>query len=138
MNLKSFFKECQNKDVFKMQSIYVVSSWVLLQVLALTWKPLGLPEKSVTYLIILLLIGFPLYILYIWKANVSPLEKEVIVLDKTELKKKAAFKKMYFTILGITAILCFVAVSLIINKNFKSIAELPSVNQSDKIVVLKF
>lgn len=138
MNLKSFFKECQNKDVFKMQSIYLVSSWVLLQVLALTWKPLGLPEKSVTYLIILLLIGFPLYILYIWKANVAPIEKEAIILDKTALKKKVAFKKMYFTILGVTAVLCVVAVSLIINKNFKNTAELTAVNQSDKIAVLKF
>lgn len=138
MNLKSFFKECQNKDVFKMQSIYVVSAWVLLQVVAVTWKPLGLPEKSVTYLIILLLICFPLYILYIWKANVVPMENEAIILDKTELKKKAAFKKMYFTILGVTAIFCLVAVLLIINKNFKNTAELPALNKSDKIAVLKF
>ena len=139
MKLKSFFKQCQDKNVFKMQSIYVVSSWVLLQVLALIWKPLGLPENSVTYLIILLLTVFPFYIFYIWKTNVAPLENEAIALDENELKEKKVFKKMYFSALGITAVLCLMAVMFIINKNFSdTIAELPTANQSDKIAVLKF
>jgi hypothetical protein len=138
MKLKSFFKQCQDKNIFKMQSIYVVSSWVLLQVLALIWKPLGLPEKSVTYLIILLLIGFPVYIFFIWKTNVAPLEKDAIALDVYELKEKRAFKKMYFSALGVTTVLCLVAVSLIINKNFAKTIVLPTVKPSDKIAVLKF
>jgi len=138
MNLKPFFKQCSDKDVFKMLSIYLVSAWVLLQVLALIWKPLGLPEKSVTYLIILLLIGFPFYIFYIWKANVAPLEKEAVVLDEFELKKKASFKKMYFSSLSVIAVINLVVVFLIINKNFANTVALPSVSQSDKIAVLKF
>ena len=53
-----------------MLSIYIVTSWVVLQVLSVIWQPLGLPEKSVTYLIIALLIGFPLYLIYLWKSRV--------------------------------------------------------------------
>ena len=97
-----------------MLSIYVVSAWVLLQVTALIWKPLGLPEKSVTYLIILLLIGFPFYGFYIWKASVAPLEMEAIVLDAFELKEKASFKKMYFSALAFIAVINIVIVFLII------------------------
>src|SRR3970282_700042 len=114
MKLKTFFKSCHDKEVFKMLSIYVVSAWVLLQVLALIWKPLGLPEKSVTYLIILLLIGFPFYVFYILKASVAPLEKEAIALDAMELKEKASFKKIYFLALGFIAVINIMIVFLII------------------------
>lgn len=138
MKLKSFFKSCHDKEVFKMLSIYVVSAWVLLQVTALTWKPIGLPEKSVTYLIILLFIGFPFYGFYIWKASVAPLEKEAIALNAFDLKEKASFKKMYFSALGFIAVINIVIVFLIINKNFAETIELPTVNPSDKIAVLKF
>ncbi|MDO9039599.1 MAG: hypothetical protein Q7U59_14760, partial [Lutibacter sp.] len=138
MNLRSFFKQCHDKEVFKMLSIYVVSSWVLLQVSALVWKPLGLPEKTVTYLIILLLISFPFYILYIWKAIVIPLENEIADLDDHQKKKKAAFKKGYFSSLGVISVINLVAVLLIINNNFKKTIDLPKVKQSDKIAVLKF
>ncbi|NEW78964.1 MAG: hypothetical protein GZ086_05955 [Gelidibacter sp.] len=138
MNLRSFFKQCHDKEVFKMLSIYVVSAWVLLQVSALIWKPLGLPEKTVTYLIILLLISFPFYILYIWKAIVIPLENEIIDLDDIEKKKKAAFKKGYFSSLGVISVINLVAVFLIINNNFAKTIALPKVKQSDKIAVLKF
>lgn len=138
MNLRSFFKQCHDKEVFKMLSIYVVSSWVLLQVLALVWKPLGLPEKTITYLILLLLISFPFYILYVWKAIVIPLENEIIDLDDIEKKKKAAFKKGYFSSLGVISIINLVAILLIINNNFTKTIALPKVKQSDKIAVLKF
>ncbi|MDP2069496.1 MAG: tetratricopeptide repeat protein [Lutibacter sp.] len=138
MNLRSFFKQCHDKEVFKMLSIYVVSSWVLLQVSALVWKPLGLPEKTVTYLILLLLISFPFYILYVWKAIVLPLENEIIDLDDIEKKKKAAFKKGYFSSLGVISVINLVAVLLIINNNFTNTIALPKVKQSDKIAVLKF
>lgn len=138
MKLKTFFKSCHDKEVFKMLSIYVVSAWVLLQVTALIWKPLGLPEKSVTYLIILLLIGFPFYGFYIWKASVAPLEKEAIELDAFELKEKASFKKMYFSVLAFIAVINMVIVFLIINKNFAETIVLPTVKPSDKIAVLKF
>ncbi|MDP3358055.1 MAG: hypothetical protein Q8S41_01780 [Lutibacter sp.] len=138
MNLRSFFKQCHDKEVFKMLSIYLVSSWVLLQVSALVWKPLGLPEKTVTYLIILLLISFPFYILYIWKAIVIPLENEITDLDDHQKKKKAAFKKGYFSSLGVISVINLVAVLLIINNNFKKTIDLPKVKQSDKIAVLKF
>ena len=50
MNLKGFIKECHKKEVFKMLSIYIVSSWVVLQVLALIASPLGLPEKTEPFL----------------------------------------------------------------------------------------
>lgn len=138
MNLKSFFSKCYDKDVFKMLSIYLVSAWVLLQVLTLLVKPLGLPDKSVTYLIILLLIGLPLYIFYIWKSNIAILKKDFIALDEIEQKEKRVFKKMYFSILSVITFINFIAVMLIINNNFIKTIVIPIAVQNDKIAVLKF
>ncbi len=120
-----------------MLSIYVVSSWVLLQVVSITWQPLGLPEKSVTFLIILLLIGFPIYILLLWKLRLAALEKAEIEIGDGK-PKKSGFQKMYFSSLGIIATLCAITAFLIVNINFSQQNQLPTLVESDKIAVLKF
>lgn len=140
MKLNSFFKQCHEKEVFKMLSIYVVSAWVILQVLSITWQPLGLPQKSVTFLIILLLLCFPLYIFFLWKFRVAPLQKTEAELDEKEEKKIVTFRKIYFSALGIITSLCVITVFLIVNKNFSQNEDdlLPKIIKSDKIAVLKF
>lgn len=145
MKLNSFFKQCHEKEVFKMLSIYVVSAWVILQVLAITWQPLGLPQKSVTFLIITLLLCFPFYIFFLWKFQLAPLQKTEAALDEAETdenveKEKKTFRKMYFSSLGIIASICVITVILIVNKNFygESADTLPKIVKSDKIAVLKF
>ena len=140
MKFNSFFKQCSEKEVFKLLSIYVVSAWVILQVLAVTWQPLGLPHKSVAFLIVVLLLCFPLYIFLLWKFRIAPIQKTETELDEKEEKKNASFKKMYFSALGIIASLCVIAIFLIINKNFslENSVILPKIIKSDKIAVLRF
>ncbi|QQX76191.1 MULTISPECIES: tetratricopeptide repeat protein [Aequorivita] len=140
MKLKSFFKQCHEKEVFKMLSIYIVSSWVILQVLSITWQPLGLPQKSVAFLIIVLLLCFPLYIFFLWKFRVAPLHKTETEIDERERKKRTTFQKMYFSALGIITSLCVIAVFLIVKRNFSQSSTdiFPKVIKSDKIAVLKF
>ncbi|SRX56201.1 hypothetical protein AEQU1_03231 [Aequorivita sp. CIP111184] len=123
-----------------MLSIYVVSAWVILQVLSITWQPLGLPQKSVAFLIIVLLLCFPLYIFFLWKFRIVPSQKTEIELDEKEKKKRTAFKKMYFSSLGIITSLCVISVFLIVTKNFSqnNADNLPKIIKSDKIAVLKF
>lgn len=136
-----------------MLSIYVVSTWVILQVLAVTWQPLGLPQKFLTFIIIVLLLCFPLYIFILWKYRIVPRQKakskienethethETPETDKTENKKSTTFKKMYFSSLAIITIICVLAVLLIVDRNFHSenIDALPKIVKSDKIAVLKF
>ncbi|WP_111707575.1 tetratricopeptide repeat protein [Lutibacter citreus] len=143
MKLNQFLKECNNKEVFKKLSIYIVSSWVLIQVMAVTWEPLGVPKKSVTVLLIILLIGFPVNVYLVWKYHLAPLEVKKIKLDENgnliETKKnKSSFKKMYFSVLTIISFISIFVSTLIINNNFKSHIKINTVNVSDKIAVLKF
>ena len=138
MKIKRFFKECHKKEVFRKLSIYIVSSWVILQVLAVTWQPIGLPEKSVTYLIIILILGFPLNIYFIWKYRLAPKNEEYLEFTETEKKRSKAFQNMYFSILGFLTLLAIFSVALIVNKNFINERELPEILLSDKIAVLEF
>jgi len=137
MNLKGFFNECHKKEVFKMLSIYIVSSWVILQVLALITEPLGLPQKSVTYLIIILLIGFPIYIYYIWKFRLLKYEIQQTE-DPTTPYNKSAFQKMYFSSLFVIGLLSGIAITLIIKNNFGENFSLEKIQGNNKIAVLNF
>ncbi|WP_299522508.1 hypothetical protein [uncultured Lutibacter sp.] len=143
MNIKNFIKECHNKEVFKKLSIYIVTSWVLLQVLAVTIEPLGLPQKLVTYFIILVLFGFPVNGFLVWKYHLINLDYEKDAFDeqgnlvKRELKN-SPFQKMYFSVLIIISILSFLSIVLIINNSIDTNSYSQSVEKSDKIAVLKF
>lgn len=139
MTFRSFVKECSEKEVLKMLSIYIVSSWVLLQVLAVTWDPLGLPKISNTYLILILLLGFPFYLYYIWHLKLAKWEKDKAVrISKKGKAKKSGFYKMYFTYMGIISGLCIVASVFIIQNNFGRTLKLPTAISTDKIAILKF
>lgn len=144
MNLKTFIKECHDKEVFQKLSIYIVSSWILIQVLDITREPLGLPDKSVTFLIIALLIGFPINIYLVWRYHLAELEglssKEITENEyQTPYNyKKSSFKKIYFTSLSFITIFSFF-VALIVLNNLYKFENLPeSVESNSKIAVLKF
>ena len=108
MKIKDFLKECNDRAVFKLLSIYIVSGWVVLQVLVAIWSPLGIPEISVTYLIIVLLLGFPVYIYYLWKAK-----SHLILTDPDDMEEEESvlilnrkrFKTMYFRSLGLITVI---------------------------------
>ena len=139
MTLKGFLKECKEREVVKLLSIYIVSSWLLLQVLTLTQQPLGLPERSVTYLIILLIICFPIYIFLIWKFNILQKSKERNLILEKEVKKLSAFRKIYFTGLSIIVFISALSIFLIIQNNFANDLIKPfSMDESNKIAVLRF
>lgn len=143
MKFKDFFNECNEKDVFKKLSLYVVSSWLLLQFFAITWEPLGLPKITLTYLLIILLIGFPFNMYLLWRFRLKSLEDDVnkryekILVDdkvasskssldlgakKAKLKAlvqfRSSFHKMYFSSILIISMITTVAATLIIKANF--------------------
>ncbi|MBI9042390.1 hypothetical protein [Lutibacter sp.] len=143
MNLKNFVEECHDKEVFKKLSIYIVSCWVFLQVLAVTWEPLGLPQKTVTFFIILALIGFPVNGFLVWKYHLIHLDYKAMTLNEegnlvNSTLKNSPFQKMYFSVLIIVSIISLSIVALIINNNFNDTIESQDIETSDKIAVLKF
>ncbi|MBE15416.1 MAG: hypothetical protein CL867_04145 [Cytophagaceae bacterium] len=141
MTIKSFIQECHRREVFKKLSLYVVFSWIVIQVLAATWDPLGFPKQSVTVLILILLIGLPLYAFYIGKFEVKELEvasMEDGIETEEERSTIRLFKKYFY--LGVSGITALVAVGVffIVNNTLGATKKQLLVHVSDKIAVLKF
>jgi len=167
MNFKEFFKECSEKEVFKNLSIYIVSSWVLIQVFSETWEPFGLPKISMTYLLLVLLIGFPFYIYLLWKYSLKPKEAKLSRRDGLKVSSKSSvtgedikrlkkrkihlpgihfyspFQKMFFTSLFVITLMSIFSASVIIKANFinaenVSAFTFPEEPNNNRIAVLPF
>ncbi len=106
--------------------------------LVAVWEPLGIPQISVTYLIIILLIGFPAYILILWKTRINHSISEELDEDFADPGFKRNFKKIYFSSVGVISVICVLSVSLIVSKtilpNNKVLFEL----DDSKTIVMNF
>ena len=167
MNFKSFIKECHEKEVFKNLSIYIVSSWVLIQVFSEIYEPIGLPKISMTYLLLALLISFPFYIYLLWRYRLKPLESRYsgklgrkvssksseASADGEGTKKRKAhlpgvrfispFQKMYFTSLFVITFISLFSAAMIVRANFinqedMSAFTFPEEPDNNRIAVLPF
>ena len=123
MKLKEFIKECHEKEVFKKLSIYVVTSWVLLQVADVLTDPLGLPDESISILIVILVVGFPFNVFLVWKFHLAPMEHRKMKLDSNnnllnDPRKISVFQKSYYISIALFSIVAIGISSQIINKKF--------------------
>ena len=58
-----FFNELRRRKVTRVAAVYVVTAWVLLQVVDVVSDPLHLPDWFATTIAVTLIIGFPLAVL---------------------------------------------------------------------------
>lgn len=152
MRFDAFLKECQDKEVFKKLSIYAVFSWLVIQVISTVQQPMGLSPLIVTYVLILLLVGFPIYIFYIWKFQIAPIHKKqmaetgIVPEKRGFFGSKTPFQRYYFlSIFTISCLITFVLFFVIKNNFFNKasaeasfLASRLEIKNTDKIGVLKF
>ena len=68
----SFLAELQRRNVVRMAVLYVVAGWVVLQIADVLFKPLGLPDWTFRLVLGLLLLGFPLVLIFAWVFELTP------------------------------------------------------------------
>lgn len=137
MNFKTFIKECNNRDVFKRLSIYLVSCWLLIQVLDVTSKPLGLPDYSVTILLLILIIGFPVNMYLVWVNYAKNLKIDE---DEAMSITRKSFKKIYFALISFASVIAMLLSLAIVNNNFlkEDVMLLPKKIASNNIAISRF
>lgn len=143
MKFKHFIKECHQKEVFKKLSLYVVTSWIIVQVYATIWEPLGLPKESVTILLIILLLGFPINVYLVWRFDLAKREESKVKTGKDGKEipgkyQKSAFQKSYFYALTLISAVFIGIVVVVINNNFVESVSIDAYEASDKIAVETF
>ncbi len=136
----SFFHELKRRNVFKVAIAYAIAAWILIEITATTFPILKLPEWTVTLVTVLVLVAFPLTLIFAWAFELTPegLKKEKDV-DRSESITHVTGRKLDFAIIGAMAIA--IVVLLADKFVFSDIAE-PSdvevVTTGQSIAVLPF
>jgi TolB-like protein/Tfp pilus assembly protein PilF len=68
----SFVSELKRRNVIRVAVLYGVASWVLLQVGDLLFGALGVPAWGIRLLLGMLLLGFPLALIFAWVYELTP------------------------------------------------------------------
>ena len=86
----SFFEELKRRKVFRVTSTYAVVAWVIMQIGEVVFPALRLPEWVLSTVVILLLIGFPIVIIFAWIFDATP---EGIIVTKPRNSQKRSNTK---------------------------------------------
>jgi TolB-like protein len=67
-----FFAELKRRRVFRVMAVYGIVAFVILQVADIALPGLGLPEWTITLILVLTLLGFPVAIVLAWAFDLTP------------------------------------------------------------------
>ena len=87
----SIFEELKRRKVFRVTSTYAVVAWVIMQIGEVVFPALRLPEWVLSTVVILLLIGFPIVIIFAWIFDATP---DGIKITKPKSSQKASPSKV--------------------------------------------
>ena len=68
----SFYDELKRRNVVKVVVLYVVASWLVLQVADVLFDALELPSTWVRLVLAILILGFPLALVFSWIYEITP------------------------------------------------------------------
>ncbi len=68
----SFYEELKRRNVIKAAVLYVVASWLILQVADVLFDALELPSMWVRLVLAILILGFPLTLIVSWVYEMTP------------------------------------------------------------------
>jgi TolB-like protein len=70
--MRNLIAELQRRSVFRVGAAYAVIGWIVAQVANVFFPALHLPEWTVTFVVVLLILGFPLALFLAWAYEITP------------------------------------------------------------------
>ncbi|HEY7670639.1 MAG TPA: hypothetical protein VIC71_00360, partial [Gammaproteobacteria bacterium] len=70
--IKRWLHELSRRKVIRVAIAYPIVAWLLIQVAGGTFGPLGLPSWSITLVIVLVVLGYPLALILAWAFDITP------------------------------------------------------------------
>ncbi len=64
--MQSLWKELKRRNVLRVATVYAMSAWLVIQVAVAMFPYLGLPRWSITAVIVMALVGFPIALIISW------------------------------------------------------------------------
>ena len=134
----SLFQELKRRNVFRVAAIYVVVSWLLMQIGDVMFPALHLPDWTQTLLVAFLLLGLPIALIFAWAFEVTPegVVRTAEVAPEVSITPRTG-QKLNYLIIGTLALA--VVMLLIKDLVFDERIEAPAIAVADKsIAVLPF
>lgn len=72
MNLEKFFTELKRRNVYKVAVAYAVVAWLLIQVATQVLPFFEIPNWTVRFVVLLIIIGFPIALVIAWAFELTP------------------------------------------------------------------
>ncbi|MDH3401393.1 MAG: hypothetical protein OEM03_10575, partial [Chromatiales bacterium] len=70
--MNGFFGELGRRNVVRMGALYAVGGWLTLQVADVLFGALSLPEWSLRMVLGMLILGFPVVLIFAWVYEMTP------------------------------------------------------------------
>jgi hypothetical protein len=67
-----FWQELKRRKVFRVMVMYAATAFIIVEASDIILPRLGLPDWTVTFIIILLIVGFPITIILSWIFDITP------------------------------------------------------------------
>lgn len=68
----NLFQELKRRKVFRVAAVYAVVAWLLIQVADTVMPALQMPDWTVSFVTVLLILGFPVAIILSWAYDITP------------------------------------------------------------------
>jgi TolB-like protein/Flp pilus assembly protein TadD len=103
--MASIWGELKRRNVVRVGIAYAIVAWLLIEVTTTTFPLLNLPTWAATFVTVLLLLGFPVAIIFAWAFELTPegIKKEKDV-DRNKSITKVTGRKLDFVIIGVLVI----------------------------------
>jgi TolB-like protein len=132
--MASLLKELKRRNVFRVATGYLVLGWVVLQITDILAPALRLPEWTMTFVLLLGVVGFPFALFFAWAFELTPegLKREHEV-DRSKSITQQTGRKVDFAIIA----LLIVALAFVVWDAYLSDSdiELPSAEQNNDTVI---
>ncbi len=122
--LSQFWQELKRRKVFRVVAMYAATAFIIMEAGDIMLPRLGLPDWSVTFIIVLLIVGFPIAIILSWIFDITPegvKKTESIEVAKEQEQSSVSNKRRQRASDAIIVVLMLVVVVLaypkIFNKN---------------------
>ena len=101
----SFITELKRRNVFKVGMAYAIVAWLLVQITSIAAPALHLPDWTLTFIIYLTIIGFPLALFLAWAFELTPEGiKPTRDVDQEQSITRVTGQKLNYTIIGLMAL----------------------------------
>jgi tetratricopeptide (TPR) repeat protein len=120
--LSQFWQELKRRRVIKVIAMYAATAFIIMEAGDIMLPRLGLPDWTVTFIIILLIVGFPIIIILSWIFDVTPegiKKTEPVLIAKKKETTPVPVKRGLKISDGVIALLVVVVCVLIYPKIFQ-------------------